>query len=166
MYEQNRALMCYYYICMSRDFKNKTERLLLILLLVNNKTHARMHARTHTHTLSGSFSLTHTHTQHTPHVLMDAHTLAHMLSCVDHFQELSVNQGVNVEEFVWSIQNKCFSVNVFYNHLCVSKAKISIQWLLPAGTNCQCCYQNSNVHYIIITASYKWKCFGTNMKKQ
>ena len=68
----------------------------------------------------------HTHT-HTLHVL----SMSHAYIC--HFQELSVDEDVNVQEFIWTLQKISFSVNVFYIFVCVSKAEIAIQGLPPAG---------------------------------
>ena len=49
-----------------------------------------MHVHTHAHTHA------HAHA-HTPHVLVDAHTLAHMLACMGHFQEMSADQGIKLK---------------------------------------------------------------------
>ena len=88
--------------------KTLKKSLLLTLLLVSNKTHTHtcMHdARAHTHT---------------PHVLVNTHALN--VTCIRHFQELSINQDVNVQEFIWILQKIFLSVNVFSIFVCVSKA--------------------------------------------
>ena len=62
------------YTC-QETYKRRSLLLMLLLSVKHTHTHTRTHARTHART-------------HTPHVLVDAH----MLSCMDHFQELSANQ--------------------------------------------------------------------------
>ena len=78
-------------------------------LLVTKHTGMHSCMRAHTHT--------HTHT-HTPHVLVNTHALnvSCRCICICHFQELSVNQHVNVQEFIWSIQKIFFGYFIF---LCV-----------------------------------------------
>ena len=58
-----------------------------------------MHASTCAHTC------TRTHT-HTPHVLVNTHALN--VSRIHNFQELSVNQGVNVKEFLHTTKDFIF----------------------------------------------------------
>ena len=71
--------------------------------------HTRTHGRTH--------ACTHACMQARARERARAHTHTSHVSGIRHFQELSVNQGVNVQEFIWSIQFFFlffFSVNVFY----------------------------------------------------
>ena len=78
-----------------------------MLLLVSNKTHtyAHMRARTHTRMHARTHARMHTHTSH---VLVNTHALN--VSCIRHFQELSVNQGkcskidlVNTKDFLFCL---------------------------------------------------------------
>ena len=76
-----------------------------MLLLVSNKTHtyAHMRARTHTRMHARTHARMHTHTSH---VLVNTHALN--VSCIRNFQELLVNQGVNVQEFICTLQKILF----------------------------------------------------------
>ena len=111
MYEQNSALMRCYFIYMSRD----------ICLKFTLNTAACLLTQLHTHI---------------PHVIVNTHALISLnVPCICHFQKLSFNQDVIVQEYIWTLQNIFFSVNIFYICVRVSKATIGIQGLPPAGKN-------------------------------